>query len=92
MNNSLCHSDEAHQFEVKLKKFTTALEQGIEVTMWQLNRNTDFAADSKDDFTLKGSQIQVKLQRRGEYLVQAALSFNMKGGYLSKALSRRRGG
>ncbi len=86
-------SDEAHQFEVKLKKFTNALEQGIEVTMWQLNRNSDFAAETKDDFTLKGSQIQMKLQRRGEFLVQGALSFNVKGGYLSKALmSRRRGG
>ena len=89
----LFFSDEAHQFEVKLKKFTNALEQGIEVTMWQLNRNSDFATETKDDFTLKGSQIQMKLQRRGEFLVQGALSFNVKGGYLSKALmSRRRGG
>lgn len=64
----------------------------MEVTMWQLNRNTDFATEVKDDFTLKGSQIQVKLQRRGEFLVQGALIFNVKGGYLSKALSRRRGG
>ena len=87
-----CFSDEAHQFEVKMRKFTSLLEQGIEVTMWQLNRNSDFAAQIKDDFTLKGTQIQVKLQRRGEYLVQGALSFNTKGGYLSKAINRRRGG
>lgn len=72
-----------------MRKFTMALEQGIEVTMWQLNR--DFAPN-KDDFTLKGAPIQIKLQRRGEYLVQGALCFNMKGGYLSKALNRRRGG
>jgi hypothetical protein len=84
------NSDEAHQFEVKLKKFTAALEHGIEVTMWQLNRNSDMGL--KDDFTQKGSQIQVKLVRRGEYLVQGALVFNEKGGYLSKALNRRRGG
>lgn len=84
------NSDEAHQFEVKLKKFTVALEHGIEVTMWQLNRNSDLGL--KDDFTQKGSQIQVKLVRRGEYLVQGALVFNEKGGYLSKALNRRRGG
>lgn len=83
--------DEAHQFEVKLRKFTSALEQGIEVTMWQLNRNSEFAAETKDDFTLKGAQVQVKLLRRGEYLVQGALAFNMKGGYLNRALSRRRG-
>lgn len=83
--------DEAHQFEVKLRKFTSSLEQGIEVTMWQLNRNSDFTAQIKDDFTLKGTQIQLKLQRRGEYLVQGALSFNTKGGYLSKAINRRRG-
>ncbi len=61
--------------------------------MWQLNRNTDFATETKDDFTLKGSQVQIKLLRRGEYLVQAAIAFNMKGGYLSKTLlNRRRGG
>jgi len=68
------------------------LEHGIEVTMWQLNRNNDFGAQVKDDFTQKGSQIQVKLQRRGEYLVQGSLTFTLKGGYLSKALTRRKGG
>jgi hypothetical protein len=67
------------------------LEQGIEVTMWQMNRNVEFGTESKDDFTLKDSQVQLKLQRRGEFLVQAALTFTTKGGYLSKALSRRKG-
>ena len=60
--------------------------------MWQLNRNSDFSNEVKDDFTLKGTQVQVKLQKRGDFLVQGALSFNMKGGYLSKAINRRRGG
>jgi len=82
--------DEAHQFEVKLRKFATTLEHGIEVTMWQLNRNSEFVNESKDDFTLKSTQIQLKLQRRGEFLVQGALAFNMKGGYLSKAINRRK--
>ena len=76
---------------MKLKKFANVLEQGIEVTMWQMNRNVEFGSDPKDDFTLKGSQVHLKLDRRGEFLVQAALTFSMKGGYLQKALNRRRG-
>lgn len=83
--------DDAHQFELKLKKFTHLLEQGIEVTMWQMNSNVEFGTASKDDFTLKSTQIQLKLQKRGDFLVQSALTFSMKGGYLSKALNRRRG-
>ena len=83
--------DDAYQFELKLKKFANLLEQGIEVTMWQMNRNAEFGVDAKDDFALKGTQVQLKLQKRGEFLVQAALTFSMKGGYLSKAISRRRG-
>mmetsp|Transcript_20807 Transcript_20807/g.30490 ORF Transcript_20807/g.30490 Transcript_20807/m.30490 type:complete len:418 (-) Transcript_20807:57-1310(-) len=82
--------DDAHQFELKLNKFSTMLEQGIEVTMWQMNRNNDFATESTNVFTLKGTQIQLKLFRRGEFLVQAALTFSMKGGYLSKAINRRK--
>lgn len=76
---------------MKLKKFATILDQGIEVTMWQMNRNVEFGADSQEDFTLKGTSVQLKLQRRGEFLVQAALTFSMKGGYLQKALNRRKG-
>jgi hypothetical protein len=59
--------------------------------MWQMNRNVDFGTEPNDDFSVKGSQVQLKLQRRGEFLVQAALTFSMKGGYLSKALNRRKG-
>mmetsp|Transcript_4017 Transcript_4017/g.4625 ORF Transcript_4017/g.4625 Transcript_4017/m.4625 type:complete len:315 (-) Transcript_4017:51-995(-) len=66
------------------------LEHGIEVTMWQLNRNSDFGSSSSDEFPLKGTQVHIKLQRRGDLLVQAALTFSMKGGYLSKAINRRK--
>ena len=73
-----------------MRKFCPTFEQGIEVTMWQLNRRAEYAY-VKDEFTLKSTPIQVKLLRRGERLVQAAIVFTMKGGYLSKALSRRKG-
>ncbi len=85
------YRDNAHQFELKLKKFQSMLEHGIEVTMWQLNRNSDFGSSSSDEFPLKGTQVHIKLQRRGDLLVQAALTFSMKGGYLSKAINRRKG-
>jgi hypothetical protein len=83
--------DDAHQFELRIKQFANMLEQGIEVTMWQMNRNVDFGTEAQDEFSVKGSQVQLKLHRRGEFLVQAALTFSMKGGYLSKALNRRKG-
>jgi hypothetical protein len=83
--------DDAHQFELKLKKFAALLEHGIEVTMWQMNRNSEFGAKTQDDFALKETQVQLKLNKRGEFLVQSALTFSMKGGYLSKALNRRKG-
>jgi len=81
--------DSAHNFEMKQNKFSSMLEHGIEVSMWQLNRNADFGSSS-DDFPLKGSPMHIKLARRGDMLVQASLVFSMKGGYLSKALSRRK--
>ena len=85
--------EEAHQFELKLKKNANVLEQGIEVTMWQMIRTVEFGSESKDEdhFTLQGSQVYLKLDRRGEFLAQAALTFSMKGGYSQKASNRQSG-
>lgn len=83
--------DEVNQYEVKMNKFASTLEQGVEVTMWQLNNTSDSGVAVVDDFTLKGTQIQVKLQRRGQFLVQAALAFNISGNMMSQVLNRRKG-
>ena len=69
--------------------FYQTLEQGLEVTMWQLNSTDEI--NSPHNFTVKGTQVQIKLHRRGDFMVQAALVFTMKGGYLSKALNRHKG-
>jgi uncharacterized coiled-coil protein SlyX len=82
--------DEAHRFEMHMKDLYLKLEHGVEITMWQYNKTSDFTADSDGEYRVKGSQIMLKLQRKGELLVQAFLAFNTKGGYLSKALSRRK--
>lgn len=83
--------DEVQQFESKMRKVYPHLEEGVEITMWQLNRNTEMGMEeSRDEFALKSTPIHIKLHRRGDLLVQAVLTFGTKGGYLSKALGRRR--
>jgi len=83
--------DEVHQFEVKMRKSYSVLEEGVEVSMWQLNRKMNLGPEeSRDEFALKSSAVHVKLNRRGDLLVQSNLTFITKGGYLSKALGRRR--
>ena len=84
--------EEVNQFESKAQRFTRILEDGIDVTMWQLNRNAGLGPEeSSDEFVFKSSAIHVKLHRRGDLLVQAVLSFSTRGGYLSKALGRKKG-
>jgi len=90
--------DEVQQFESKMRKVYPHLEEGVEVNMWQLNRGTEMGGmepgegggAGRDEFAMKSTAVHVKLHRRGELLVQAVLAFGTKGGYLSKALGRRR--
>lgn len=87
--------DEVQVFESKMRKVYPHLEEGVEVTMWQLNRNMDTGMEAgegggaRDEFAMKSTPIHVQLHRRGDLLVQAVLTFGTKGGYLSKALGRR---
>lgn len=79
-------------FETKVKKFYPLLEEGIDVTLWQLNRSAEVGVDGPggEEFVVKSSSMTLKLHRRGDLLVQTVLTFNSTGGYLSKALGRRR--
>merc|ERR1712086_601646 len=79
--------DEARLFETKVKKFYPLLEEGVDVTMWQFNKNAE--AGRGEAFAVKSSSMTLKLHRRGDLLVQTVLTFNSTGGYLSKALGRR---
>lgn len=84
--------EEVNQFESKAQRFTRIMEDGIDVTMWQLNRNAGLGPEeTSDEFVLKSTAVHVKLHRRGDLLVQAVLSFSTRGGYLSKALGRKKG-
>ena len=83
-------SDEVHRFESQMKKFVHLLEDGVDVVMWQINRSED--TDANAEFPLKASHVTVQLQRRGELYVQSSLNFVLRGGYLSKAIGRNRGG
>ena len=56
--------------------------------LWQLNVNHGGGAGDSEEFVAKGSPVNIKLQRRGELLVQTVLIFGTRGGYLSKALGR----
>lgn len=78
--------DEVRRFETKTRKFYSNLEEGVEVTLWQMNHNSE--TNQKEDFVLKAAPITMKLHKRGEMLLQAVLTFNSRGGYFSKALGR----
>jgi len=83
--------DEVRRFESKVKKFYPLLEEGVDVTMWQLNQSAELGIDDRGhDFVVKSSAMTLKLHRRGDLLVQTVLTFNASGGYLSKALGRHR--
>ena len=73
-----------------MKKFNAQLEEGIDSTMWQLNRSTEVEGDVRDEFALKNTNVTVKLQRRSNLFMQAVLTFSSRGGYLGKALGRNR--
>lgn len=77
------------RFEVKMKNMYSILERGGEVTMWQMNVQSEYD-QTKEHFSLKNTQVQVKLQQKGRYLVQALLTFTMKGGYFANKLNRRK--
>jgi hypothetical protein len=77
-------------FETKVKKFYSLLEEGIDVTVWQLNKTSEVGGTAGEEFVIKSSTMTLKLHRRGDLLVQTVLTFNSTGGYLSKALGRRR--
>ena len=74
-----------------MKKFNHILEEGVETVMWQVNRSAEQAA-SEDEFAVKASHVTIKMQRKGDLLLQSVLNFNLRGGYLSKAIGRTRAG
>eukprot|EP00584_Thalassiosira_punctigera_P008237 CAMPEP_0172544582 /NCGR_PEP_ID=MMETSP1067-20121228/14701_1 /TAXON_ID=265564 ORGANISM="Thalassiosira punctigera, Strain Tpunct2005C2" /NCGR_SAMPLE_ID=MMETSP1067 /ASSEMBLY_ACC=CAM_ASM_000444 /LENGTH=1608 /DNA_ID=CAMNT_0013331167 /DNA_START=385 /DNA_END=5211 /DNA_ORIENTATION=+ len=84
--------DEVRVFETKVKKFYQLLEEGVDVIVWQLNKSAEVGVDGHEglEFAVKSSSMTLKLHRRGDLLVQTVLTFNSTGGYLSKALGRRR--
>jgi len=83
--------DGVHQFERQMKKFHHLLEEGVETVMWQLNRSAE-QSPSDDEFAIKASHVTVSMQRKGDLLLQSVLNFNLRGGYLSKAIGRNRAG
>lgn len=74
-----------------MKKFMQQLEEGVETVMWQLNRSAEQVA-SEDEFAVKASHVTIKMQRKGDLYLQSVLNFNLRGGYLSKAIGRNRAG
>jgi len=84
--------DEVRVYENKIRRSYTWLEEGVDVTVWQLNASNEVGVNSTtgQDFVVKSSSMHLKLVPRGDLLVQSVLTFNSTGGYLSKALGRRR--
>ena len=84
--------DDVRVLETKVRRFYHLLEEGMEVTVWQLSPSSDIGVDTSafDAFVTKSSAMTLKLQRKGDLLVQSVLTFNSNGGYLSKASGRNR--
>jgi len=82
--------DDVRRFEIRMKRFYSNMEDGVDVVMWQLNKNAqdEDVKKMEDNFSLKASSMQVKLQKRGDTLLQAVITFKSKGGYLSKAFGK----
>lgn len=80
--------DEVRRFEIKLKRFNKILEDGVDLTLWQLNRTAEMTSEVTQDFVLQNSGVVLKLHKRGKLMVQAALTFSARSGYISKALGR----
>jgi myosin-5 len=80
--------DEVHRFEAQMKGFVHTLEEGVDVVMWQMNKGE--SKDSLSEFPLTASHVTIKMQRKGDLMVQSALNFILRGGYLSKAIGRNR--
>jgi len=81
--------DEVHRFESHMKGFVHSLEEGVDVTMWQMNYSD--AKNSPAEFALKSSHVTVRIQKKGDMWVQGMVNFTSRGGYLSKAIGRNRG-
>ncbi len=62
-------SDEVHRFEIKMKGFSHALEEGMDVVMWQLNRVADGSSPEGEDFAIRATTL------RFGYIVAAICSF-----------------
>jgi hypothetical protein len=73
-----------------MKHFIHTLEEGLDVVMWQLNRSEE--KDAPAEFPLKASHVTIKMQKKGDMMVQSVMQFILRGGYLSKAIGRNRGG
>jgi hypothetical protein len=82
--------DEVHRFEIKMKKFMHHLEEGVDVVLWQLNKGAPETGGEAEEFSLKSTNVTMKMHRRGDLFVQTVLTFMLRGGYLSKAMGRNR--
>jgi hypothetical protein len=84
--------DDVHRFESKMKKHMSAMEEGVDVVMWQLNRGAPDMSGGEltNEFALTSQNVTMKVHRRGDLFVQIVLNFMLRGGYLSKAMGRNR--
>jgi len=82
--------DRVRKFEVKLDQFSSTMEQGFEVTMWQLNMINDNGIIKKDNFNQKSTLVHIKMNHHDGKVLQAVLTFKIIRGYFRKVLSRHR--
>jgi len=82
--------DAVSTFENKLQKFTATIEEGVEVVLWQLDRNIE-GSETTDNFTCKATPIVLKFSRKADNvnsIREAFFTFSARGGFINKALGR----
>jgi len=82
--------DDVRRFEVKLQQFYSKIEEGFEVTMWQLNIINDDSEIKEIRFTQKATLVHMKMINKENSLINAVITFTIIRGYFRKVIGRHR--
>jgi len=83
---SCCCRDEVRRFEQKMDRFTSEFQEGLDLTLWQANKNSLADSDDEDEFTTQASPVTARLDMRDSQqatgLLTASIQFLGRKGFL----------
>ena len=78
--------DEVRRFEQKMDRFSQDFQEGLDLTLWQVNKNSLADSDDEDAFCVESQPVTAKLDLKGDKgesgLLTASVLFNGRVGYL----------